>query len=61
MKPEAETEAGILRRAAELVTRNWGLKLLSLTLAVVIYHTLKPAGGRTTVAADVRFTTSTVK
>jgi len=27
-----------------LFTRNWGLKLLALALAIVIYHALKPAG-----------------
>ena len=25
------------------LTRNWGLKILALALAVVIYHTMKPA------------------
>jgi len=28
-----------------LFTRNWGLKLLALALAIVIYHSLKPAAG----------------
>jgi len=28
-----------------LFTRNWGLKLLALALAIVIYHSLKPAEG----------------
>jgi len=28
-----------------LFTRNWGLKLLALALAIVIYHALKPAEG----------------
>ena len=37
----ARERFGVLRRASALVTRNWGLKLLALVLALVIYHTLK--------------------
>lgn len=33
-----------MNRLLSLVTANWGLKLLSLVLAILIYHTLKPAG-----------------
>ena len=33
---------GLLRRLCGLVTRNFGLKLLSLALAIVIYEILKP-------------------
>jgi len=33
----------ILRYAVEALTRDWGLKLLALALAIVIYHTMKPA------------------
>lgn len=29
-------------RLAGVFTKNWGLKLLALALAVLIYHTLKP-------------------
>lgn len=29
---------------ARIFTRNWGLKLLSLALAILIYYTLKPGG-----------------
>lgn len=28
----------------EALTRNWSLKLLALALAIVIYHSMKPAG-----------------
>jgi len=28
-----------------LVTRNWGLKILALALAIVIYYSLKPTRG----------------
>jgi len=35
-------KGGFLRRVAGLFTRNWGLKLLSLALAIIIYHVLKP-------------------
>jgi len=28
-----------------LVTRNWGLKILALVLAIVLYYTLKPTAG----------------
>jgi len=34
-----------LSRFLGLFTRNWGLKLLALVLAIVIYHSLKPAEG----------------
>lgn len=33
---------GILEGALALITRNWGLKLLALVLAVVIYYILEP-------------------
>jgi len=33
---------GFLKRVAGLFTRNWGLKLLALVLAILIYHVLKP-------------------
>ena len=40
MKNESSV-SGPLKKAAELLTKNWGLKLLSLLLAVIIYHSLK--------------------
>lgn len=33
---------GLLVRLSGLITRNFGLKLLSLALAIVIYEVLKP-------------------
>lgn len=36
---------GIFRAAVEAFTKNWGLKLLALLLALVIYHSLKPQSG----------------
>ena len=36
----------IFRYLVEALTKNWGLKLLALGLAIVIYHTMKPAGDR---------------
>lgn len=35
--------AGLLSRFVELFTKNWGLKILALILALVIYHSLKPS------------------
>jgi len=32
----------ILESILGLFSHNWGLKLLALTLAIVIYHALKP-------------------
>lgn len=37
-----DRKRGFLRRVAGLVCHNWGLKLLALALAILIYHTLKP-------------------
>ncbi len=41
MKVEKE-RAGVFRRLLSMLTRNWGLKLLSLALAIIVYHSLKP-------------------
>ncbi len=35
-------KSGILQTIINLFVRNWGLKLLALALAILIYHTLKP-------------------
>lgn len=35
---------GAFRSFARLFTRNWGLKLVSLALAILIYYTLKSNG-----------------
>lgn len=47
----------VLRYLVGALTRNWGLKLLALALAVVIYHSMKPAGNgsRTTQDNDRHF------
>lgn len=47
----------VLRYLVGALTRNWGLKLLALALAVVIYHSMKPAGNgpRTTEHNDRYF------
>lgn len=39
--------AGVFRSIFSLVTHNWALKILSLVLAVIIYHLLKPGNGFT--------------
>ena len=41
MKKE-KTRFRFLRSCAGLVIDNWGLKILALILAFVIYHALKP-------------------
>ena len=38
---------GFFGRLADLVTKNWWLKVLSLILALVIYHSLKPMNSNT--------------
>lgn len=35
------SEAGFFRRALGALTNNWGLKLLALLLALIIYHSLR--------------------
>lgn len=49
MKSEQSKSRGDSRRSIRVLTSfftaNWGLKLLALLLAVVIYHTLKPGSG----------------
>ena len=44
---------------ARLFSRNWGLKLLSLALAILIYYTLKPtpSGGGERRRADTAVAT----
>lgn len=41
MKAEKRSN-GLFKQALSLLTHNWGLKILSLVLAVIIYHSLKP-------------------
>lgn len=33
------------RGALKLITENWGLKLLALFLAIILYHSLKTGDG----------------
>jgi hypothetical protein len=40
MKAEKE-KTGFLRRVLTFITQNWQLKLLSLILAIIVYHSLK--------------------
>ena len=40
MKKDTE-KPGILSRLGGIITHNWWLKLLSLVLAIVVYHSLK--------------------
>ena len=42
--PDRFFSRGFFTRFLELFTRNWGLKVLALILALVIYHALKPMG-----------------
>lgn len=34
-----------LRNALKLITDNWGLKLLAILLAIILYHSLKTGDG----------------
>ena len=51
MKTKKKTRSlvsrGFFGRLADLVTKNWWLKVLSLILALVIYHSLKPMNSTT--------------
>ncbi len=40
---DRERPSGILLELARIFTHNWGLKLVSLVLAILLYYTLKPA------------------
>lgn len=41
----AKAKISFFRRIVALATDNWGLKLLALLLAVVIYYSMKPSDG----------------
>jgi len=45
MKAEKE-KTGLFRRLVAAVVGNWGLKLLALALAIIVYHSLKTKTGR---------------
>lgn len=53
MKAE-KAKNGILKRLAGTLTKNWGLKLLALILALVIYHSLKTNNGQARTDNDRR-------
>lgn len=40
MKAE-KAKTSVVSRIWETMTRNWGLKLLSLAIAIILYHSLK--------------------
>ena len=46
MKAE-KRRGGLFRQVWSVLTRNWGLKLLALVLAIIVYHSLKPDLGFT--------------
>ena len=48
MKSEKE-KTGFFRRLFAAVVGNWGLKLLALALAIIVYHSLKTTTGRSPV------------
>ncbi len=43
MKAEKK-KSGVVRALMTSVTHNWGLKLLALVLAIIVYHSLKQGG-----------------
>ena len=40
MKRKTHPVTGFFRSALKLLTDNWGLKLLSLLLALIVYHSM---------------------
>lgn len=42
----------VFRYLVGALTRNWGLKILSLALAIVIYHSMKPTGNGSLTSKD---------
>ena len=51
MKPKKE-RAKFWRTALGFVTDNWGLKILALILAVIIYYATKPKDDPSTVPSE---------
>ena len=51
MKAEKK-RGGMLRGMFSILTHNWGLKLLALVLAIIVYHSLKPDIGFTQESND---------
>jgi len=46
MKRKTHPVTGFFRSALKLLTDNWGLKLLSLLLALIVYHSMKSEDAR---------------
>ena len=46
MKGEKHPVLGFFRSALKLLTDNWGLKVMSLLLAIIIYHSMKSEDSR---------------
>lgn len=46
MKGEKHPVLGFSRLALKLLTDNWGLKVMSLLLALIIYHSMKSEDSR---------------
>jgi len=46
MKGETHPVVGFFRAALRLLTDNWGLKLLALLLAIIIYHSMRSEDSR---------------
>ncbi len=46
-KKRSSVSRGFFGRLADLIVKNWWLKVLSLILALVIYHSLKPMNSNT--------------
>ena len=51
MKAEKK-RGGMFRWMFSILTHNWGLKLLALVLAILVYHSLKPNIGSTQKSND---------
>ena len=45
MKAKKSPVVAFLRNALKLLTDNWGLKLLALFIAIILYHSLKTGDG----------------
>jgi O-antigen/teichoic acid export membrane protein len=45
MKTRKSPVVGFLRGALKLLTENWGLKLLALLIAIILYHSLSTEDG----------------
>lgn len=53
MKAEVQ-KPGIFSRAASVLTYNWGLKLLALLLAILVYYSLKTERAQVPIVTTAR-------